>query len=42
MIGVSVLVRPTGAIMWPPIVLTHLIVDRHNIGSLLRETMGIG
>lgn len=40
--GVSVLIRPTGAIMWPPIVLAQYVIDRHRIVGVLKDTVGMG
>ncbi len=40
--GVSVLVRPTGAIMWPPIVLAQYYIDRKHFFHILKETIVMG
>ena len=42
LMGVSVLVRPTGAIMWPPVVLTQFFMDRRHIVHVLKDTIGVG
>ena len=42
LIGLSCLVRPTGAILWPPLVLAHWVISRHNLWTVVRETVLMG
>ena len=42
LVGVSCVVRPTGAILWPPLVLAHWVFSRRHLCTLLRETIFIG
>lgn len=42
MIGISVLVRPTGAILWPPLVLAHFLMGRKHILIVIKEAFGMG
>lgn len=42
LMGVSVLIRPTGVILWPPLVLAHYVMDRSHLVQLLRETVTAG
>ena len=42
LIGVSCLVRPTGAILWPPLVLAHWIISQRYLWTVVRETILMG
>ena len=42
LIGLSCLVRPTGAILWPPLMLAHWIISRRNLWTVVRETILMG
>ena len=42
LIGASCLVRPTGAILWPPLVLAHWIISRRHLWTVVKETILMG
>jgi len=40
--SISTVIRPTGAVMWVPLVGVHLVRGRHHLWTVLREILTVG